>query len=127
VLAHAQRHRLRVKFAGQRLKEVTDFIYLGVMIAADGVFCDVAARTRRKVGCMAMAKVRQLATRVGVTSARILCDMFDVVVLPAMSYGAEIWADKFVCAEPGTDGYKQAEELHKADAAMDVGSQRLRA
>jgi hypothetical protein len=95
--------------------QVDEFVYLGVKLHAWKRLGEVAAAARLATARRALGGMRRRCGRAGITNAKAHCSLFDAVVRPAMSYGAEIWAPEFLQEEDiAAAGYEAAEVLHRA-------------
>lgn len=75
----------------------TEFKYLGVQFQSSHAF-SMAAAARAAAGTRALHAMRRRCTELGIMSPALQMRMFDVMVLPVLSYGAEIWAPHVLAA-----------------------------
>jgi hypothetical protein len=104
---------LRAKYKGQRVPQVNEFVYLGVLISHGGDLDAAAAGARLAVARGAWAAVRRKAAALGITSGKLLFRLFDSVVRPTLESGVEIWGAGFAGAAAGVDGFQPAEVFHR--------------
>jgi hypothetical protein len=104
---------LRVKYKGQRVPQVKEFVYLGVLLSDADDLDAAAAKARLGVARGAWAAVRRKAAALGITSGKLLFRLFDSVVRPALESGVEIWGAGFAGAAAGADGFQPAEVFHR--------------
>ncbi|XP_071139805.1 uncharacterized protein [Mytilus edulis] len=82
-------NNLAFTYDGQNIDIVDDFTYLGIIFASNGSFCKNKERLvcqARKAMFSIMKKSRKLNLPID-----IQLEMFDVMVLPILMYGCEIW------------------------------------
>ena len=84
-------------YNGAALEMADEFRYLGVQFHSDHVFA-AAAAARAAAGSRAMHVVRRRCTELGLGRAKLQLHMFNAMVLPVVSYGAEIWSAQLVAA-----------------------------
>lgn len=75
----------------------SEFKYLGIQVHASHAFSRAAA-ARAAAGTRALHAMRRRCTELGLISPTLHMRMFDTMVLPVLSYGAEIWAPQLVAA-----------------------------
>ena len=83
---------------GQMMEIVTDFIFLGSKIAADG---DYSHEIKRHLflGRKAMANLDSILKSRDITVPKKIC-LVKAMVFPVVKYGCEIWAiKKAVCEQ----------------------------
>ena len=78
-------------YRGSALKIVSEYLYLGILFTTCGSFsravsrlCDQAKR--------AMFKLRQINLR---NSVQTLLRLFQALIMPILSYGAEVWGPHY--------------------------------
>jgi len=74
-----------------------NFTYLGVAMHSSTSFGGFAAPRRKISGRKAMHSTRSRMSALKLNSPDMACRLFDVMVEPVLSYGAEIWATEFLC------------------------------
>jgi hypothetical protein len=86
---------------GEKVEVMDNFTYLGVAMHSSSTFGGFAAPKRKDAGRKAMHGTRSRMSKLKLDSPKMMCQLFDVVVEPVLSYGAEIWAPEFLCcADP---------------------------
>lgn len=82
-------------YKGETLKTVDSFRYLGVELHATHPMGHAAGPLAAS-GLKAMHAMRRRCAELGLTSPHIQTELFDALVRPVLSYGAEIWATQFL-------------------------------
>ena len=101
---------MEVNFAykGERLAVVDSFRYLGIELHAAQPF-GAAAGTLAASGRRALQAMRRRCAELGISDTHVQMQLFDALVAPVLSYGAEVWATQFL---PGTNN--PCEQLHRS-------------
>jgi hypothetical protein len=89
------RHKVGFQVGGAEIEQVEAFTYLGTQLHATKP-ASTAVLTRAQKGIAAMYGVRRAMIQLGVKAPKVLLRMFDVMVEPVLSYGAENWAAKYL-------------------------------
>jgi hypothetical protein len=77
-------------FRGQPLTIVEEEIYLGVMLHSWKDMC-YAAEHRATAASKSLHAMLSKCKRKGIYQPAFLCRIFDVLVLPVLSYGEHVW------------------------------------
>jgi hypothetical protein len=77
-------------FKGQPLTIVEEEIYLGIMLHSWKDMC-YAAEHRATAASKNLHAMLSKCKRKGINQPAFLCRIFDVLVLPVLSYGAHVW------------------------------------
>ena len=83
--------------AGDDIAIAEEFRYLGVQFHCRHAF-STAGAARAQAGGRAVHATRRRCADLGLHSAAVQLRLFDTMVLPALSYGAEIWAPQLIAA-----------------------------
>ena len=78
-------------YKGKELEKVKIFTYLGVKFAMNGRWCAQIKAARVK-GLTALKEISRMRARIPDIPIKLCDEVFRGVVIPAMSYGAEVWA-----------------------------------
>ena len=73
--------------------------YLGVSMHCSASFGSFAAALRKVSGRKALHCTRRKMASLKLSAPDIQCRLFDIMVDPVLSYGAEIWAPELLCKE----------------------------
>lgn len=84
-------------YGGAAIEAVDEFRYLGVHFNSSRAFATAAA-ARASAGGRALHAVRRRCAELGLRGARVQLHMFNAMVLPVLSYGAEIWSPQLIAA-----------------------------
>jgi len=84
-----------LSFEGHAIECVDEFKYLGMHIHSTHSFC-AAATHRATAGSKALHGARRRAAELGIQDPLTLIRLFDVMVNPVLSYGAELWGPHFM-------------------------------
>ena len=85
-----------VTYAGQPLQAVDAFVYLGVPFSTSAPFAAAAQAIRAQKGRATVHIMRKRCADLGVESGDTQRRLFLVIVLPVLTYGAEVWAPQLI-------------------------------
>lgn len=86
---------LSFTYGGAAIDTVDEFRYLGIQFHRSRAFA-AAAAARATAGGSAMHAVRRRCAELGLRGARVQLQLFNAMVLPVLSYGAEIWSPQLI-------------------------------
>jgi hypothetical protein len=92
-------------YDGSPVEEVASFCYLGIELHRSGSL-KTAVEHLAIVGQRAIFALRQRCADLKINDPAIVCQLFDALVKPVLSYGCELWVD-----EPAT---KSLEAIHRS-------------
>ena len=78
-------------YAEQPLAQVDSFKYLGTTFHKTKGFSQAIAELQT-AGKRAVFALQRRCAELGIKDTRLICRLFDTLVLPVLSYGCEIWA-----------------------------------
>jgi hypothetical protein len=92
-------------YDGSLVEEVASFRYLGIELHRSGSL-KIAVEHLEAVGQRAVFALRRRCADLKINDPTIVCQLFDALVKPVLSYGCELWVD-----EPTT---KSLESIHRS-------------
>jgi hypothetical protein len=92
-------------YDGSLVEEVASFRYLGIELHRSGSL-KTAVEHLAVVGQRAVFALRRCCADLKINDPAIVCQLFDALVKPILSYGCELWVD-----EPAT---KSLEAIHRS-------------
>ncbi len=92
-------------YDGSPVEEVASFRYLGIELHRSGSLKTVVEHLAT-TGQRAVFALRRRCANLKINDPAIVCQLFDALVKPVLSYGCELWVD-----EPAT---KSLEAIHKS-------------
>lgn len=95
-------------YQGERLAVVDSFRYLGVELHGTQPF-GAAAGPLAASGRRALQAMRRRCAELGLTDPQLQIELFDTLVTPVLSYGAEVWATQFLLGAANP-----CEQLHRS-------------
>ncbi len=102
------KHFLRVpngglRYMGHTIQQVASFVYLGVVFHAKGRKDSAKQALLRRMGKATAALFAMMGTcqALHISDTRVLCTLFDTLVLPCLLYGAELWAPEVLMGSRG--------------------------
>lgn len=104
------REKLQIKIDDIEVEEVTAFTYLGTYLHRTKSITS-AMEPRAKKGIAAMYNVKRTMKQLGVTAPKVLLKMFQVMVEPVLSYGAENFAAQFFTTQGVTVGSDDCQKV----------------
>ncbi len=84
-------------YEGQSLDTADEFRYLGIQFHRSLAFTS-AATARAAAGAAAVHATRRRCAELGLRGAPVQLHLFNTMVLPALSYGAEVWSPQLLAA-----------------------------
>lgn len=105
VVFHGQRRRAAtptdvaapLTTSGAAIEAVDEFRYLGIHFHGSLAFA-TAATARAAAANRAMHAMRCRCAELGLQGAKLQMQMFNTMVLPVLSYGAEVWSPQLIAA-----------------------------
>jgi hypothetical protein len=98
-------HSSPLHYDGSPVEEVASFRYLGIELHRSGSL-KIAIEHLSAVGQRTVFALRWRCADLKINDPAIVCQLFDALVKPVLSYGCELWVD-----EPAT---KSLEAIHKS-------------
>lgn len=106
---------VELSYKGEALTVVTSFRYLGVELHSTQPL-GYAATPLASSGSRALHALRRRCAELGISDPGLRCELFDALVRPVVSYGAEIWATQFLLG-----GKNPGEQLHCTFLRRELG------
>ena len=105
------RHTQPFTYQGEPIEQVDSFRYLGVVLHCTQPFGTTATAPLAESGWRALHSMRRKVAELGVSNIPLQVKLFHALVAPVVSYGAEVWAPRYLSA----DGEEAAaEKLYRA-------------
>jgi hypothetical protein len=97
-------------FAGEAVKEVSEFTYLGVRYSNESDLCSSAVAKLLTSGKNAVHGLRSRCKKLGLRDFAVRLALFDAVITPHLSTGCEVWCPQVLTAQ----GEGPMQKLHRS-------------
>jgi hypothetical protein len=94
-------------YRGTTIERVQSFIYLGLELHSTRGMA-VAIDKLTAAGKKALFALRRRCNDLSITDPEVMCQLFDSLVRPVLSYACEVWTS---CT--GAKGFQQVEQVHR--------------